>query len=170
MGQVANRRVPPKSLGEIDYELYASGERNLAWLDLSGTLSPRSGQPDYGASEVLRALLGEFSARLSSASLPVGHLKVIVRDPHGRGGKLSLTGADPVLPDEIDAALSRQLPQELTYPLELLLNARVMCDAESLRQQFREATSATEKTFDVALAIDREDAFLPGYPKPVHRL
>ena len=166
----AHRAAEPESLAEMDYELYAAGERNLAWLDLSGFLTPRSGETVSGAQEVLRALLGDFSRRLSAASLPVGHLKAMVSDPRGRGGKISLTGADPMLPREIDATLSRQLPEELTYPLELLFNARVMCDPETLRRQFQEAIDATEEAFGVTLEIVRKDAFLPGYPRPIHRL
>ncbi len=168
--QVAHRTTGPESLTEMDYELYAEGERNLAWLDLSGTLADLSGEPVSGASEVLGALLRGLSGRLSTGSLPVGHLKVIVSDSRGRGCKISLTGADSVLPEEVDKALSRQLPEELAYPLELLLNARVMCDAKTLRQEFKEAANATEKAFGVTLTIDREDAFLPGYPRPIHRL
>lgn len=168
--KVANRTTPLASLADMDYELYAQGERNLAWLDLSGSLAPASDEAVPEAAQAIRKLLREFSARLAAASLPVGHLKVIVRDPHGRGGKVSVTGADPSGAEEIDAALREQLPHELTYPLELLLNARVMSDAETLRQTFHEARNRTELALSITLTVEREDAFLPGYPKPIHRL
>jgi hypothetical protein len=171
----------PESLTAIDYRRYGSAEQELAWLDFEGVVARKR---DTGSSkatptltsasretdrDVLTQLIARFARLLDEEGAPLGHLKVVITGDAAVSSKISLTAAGSNH-SSYETTLSRQIPVNLRLPVRVLLNARVMADAEVLERSFERAVS--EVAAEAGLTIEKQfqESFVPGFPKPVHRL
>jgi len=172
----------PSGLGrerlELDYARYGAGEGELGWLDErlliedSGGLSSDGGRCRQAVLDFVLA----FAGGLSSARLPVGHLKV-----HVSAGavecKLSLTSADFLqqgaaggLAASLRSLVEAQLPQFSARRATVAVNARVQVAPEELAALASAAAASARSSAGLEILEEDRSAFRPGLPVPTHRL
>jgi Ni2+-binding GTPase involved in maturation of urease and hydrogenase len=142
---------------DLDYDTYAAAEARLAWYD--GVLLVSQGS-DSGT-DLARRLLRALRDRILGAGNAIAHVKLFASSG-GKSAKLSLTAGGT---DE-DVGL----PELGTGDLRFLINARVECPPEALRELIHSSLSDVFHGGDRSFSIQSEDSIQSGYPKPVHRI
>lgn len=147
----------------VDYERYAAGEMELAWVDRAFRLeATENGAAPDTLNRIVGALVADLIDRLAGDRVAVGHLKLAVDGSHG-ALKISWTGADSDRGEAL-APLSRALLGERA---QVTLNLRAVDRADRLAVLVDAALECAGGTANVA--VQAADAFHPGYPRPVHR-
>ncbi|NPV86264.1 MAG: hypothetical protein HPY45_09685 [Anaerolineae bacterium] len=151
----------PESLEslDIDYQRYGNGEAQLAWLDGEIQLRTATSNQNTAARQILKAIV----EAIQSNHAPIGHLKFIIEDTHGHGGKVSITA----LPDSNWIA---HVPQVQADTFRLMINARVQIKSEQLELLVEEALEKALSDSEAIILHKRLEAFHPGMPKPTYRL
>ncbi len=140
---------------DIDYAVYGSGERELAWLDERITLIVRPGDARNAVMRFIDAAASEFGER----GIPVGHLKFLVT-AGGATIKVSITGGDEHGPS------SCSIPETRDTEVDILVNARAETTPHVLRDIVECALDRSGSEYRISAA----DAFQPGFPNPTHRM
>lgn len=148
--ETATTTSPQPSLN-IDYDIYAQGEAQLAWLDQAMVISGNNAQV------AVQALVYTIYEKIQRQNLPIGHLKFLIDGEH----KISFT-----------AIHQDQILMQLPYSsnVEFLINARIETSPELLQQLVQESIDYVENMYDCTCVVSNSSSFQPGYPVPVHRL
>ena len=141
---------------DLDYDLYGAGEAKMAWLDRQLTIREDNGN----ALQVARKIMEGIFRRISEERLLIGHLKFFVE---GRkwSRKVSFTASSydsQPWPNDHD-----------TESISLLINARVQTDPRRLTEIVDEVVNQSAQQ-EIQITAGEWSAFVPGYPKPTHRL
>jgi len=142
---------------DIDYDMYADGEAQLAWLDESMTIVSSQKNTVLIAKEIISQIHHEIKEK----KLTIGHLKFFI-ETGSLKKKISITTALPLSfysSEEKDAAQAH-----------LLINARVETEPEVLRQIVNDTLKQMVHKHDCTIMVEKWIAFKPGYPKPLHRI
>lgn len=156
---------------DLDYDRYAAGEIEMAWLDEEFIIDARRGGTG-GRSISLNAVSGLFWAlarALEQDGLPVTHLK-FAWETGSDGGKLSLTAGETVSRDkaQVDDVEMQRLVEA---PVTVTVNIRAVAAPEQLAEAMDRALDEQQQLTDtLVLSSQGRDTFRPGYPRPVHRL
>jgi len=140
---------------DIDYDVYAQGESQLAWLDQY--LEIRS--PHLDATHCAHALIREIYKKIKEIPAPIVHLKFFV---NGRQ-KISFTTMDQAedpFPEGNETGLDATL----------LVNARVQTSPERLRSLVAACLQMVATSRGCVFKTISTDVFSPGYPKPTFRI
>lgn len=137
----------------IDYDIYGAGEAMLAWLDDEFEIKSNAGN----AIEDAITLANNIFQQLKHNDLPIGHLKLLINQQL----KMSYTAIQT--PDITATILS-------AAKAHVILNARVQADPETLRKIISDAMSDLQKERQCSINMIDSAAFVPGYPKPTHRI
>jgi Ni2+-binding GTPase involved in maturation of urease and hydrogenase len=149
-------------LREIDYDIYARGEALLGWLNASVHLL---GEPAFAPATFLRTLMSRLQVALAQEEAPVMHVKASL-ETNDQLFRANLTRtAGPVVYAEPELG-----PAESTADAQLLLNARVQIDPESLRQIAVAAIERAAAETGADAMIETMESFRPAYPRPPYRL
>jgi G3E family GTPase len=149
--------VPRRTL-EIDYDTYAEGEAELGWLNMS--LKATAEQP-FELDELIFKIVQRLKASLAAAGAETAHLKAIgLRDSYSAVANLT----------------SSRSPAELSLPshcrtvvADVVVNARVAIDPETLQTLVSEAVHQACQDADAVCQIGQSQSFRPGRPVPTHR-
>jgi Ni2+-binding GTPase involved in maturation of urease and hydrogenase len=145
---------------EIDYDVYAAGEAELGWLNLSAQVSAERAIDVDG---LLRELIESIAAALRAAALEPAHLKIIgIAD--GRHGIANLVRGDG------RAELSIPANYADAREVELTLNARVFTAPETLRTLVSGRLERVCADRGLTLRTAGVTSLSPGRPVPTHRL
>jgi G3E family GTPase len=144
---------------DLDYDTYAEGEAELGWLNAS--LAVKASGP-FTLDDLLLAVVDRLASALAALGAETAHLKVIgLAD--GSFGVANL--------------VSSQSRPELSVPsycttrqADVIVNARVALDPESLTREVRAAVEAACGTRDAKPAWRLVQSFRPGRPVPTHRM
>ena len=137
----------------IDYDIYGAGEAMLAWLDDEFELYSDKGN----AVEDAVLLANNIFQQLKNNKLPIGHLKLLINQQL----KISYTEIQtPDIPATIPPAAKA----------EVILNARVQTDPETLRKIISDAMNHLQEEKKCIIKITNSAAFVPGYPRPTYRI
>ena len=147
---------------DLDYDLYAEGEAELGWYNGTADISATA---DVALDDLLTDLVGRLKESLADADFEAAHLKVVGVADGGFGVANLVSGAGPVT---LSAASNRTVPAGGTA--EVVVNARVAGDPETLRRLVGEAVRGTCGAVGATAALRDERAFRPGRPVPTHRL
>lgn len=150
------RRPSPLSSLDIDYDVYASGEAQLAWLDSSMHISSPLPNSAAVAFQITKAI---FLA-IQKEQWTIGHLKCII-EAENRQQKISYSTMSQAPIDFIG------LPD--THECRLLINARVQTEPSGLKRLVENVLRETANKYDCFIKQVRQSSFAPGYPKPTHR-
>lgn len=144
---------------DIDYDTYAEGEAELGWLNSSAQISSGS---EFALDDLLLDVIRGLRERLIADGLEVAHLKVIGLSAAAFG---------------VANLVSRDLPPELSLPsytktreVDLVVNARVACDPESLGQHVDRTIREVCERHHAAVQFGAAQMFRPGRPQPTHRM
>lgn len=141
---------------DIDYDVYGAGEAKMAWLDRQITIS----RADGSAVQVARKLMEGIFRRISEERLLIGHLKFFL-DTGKWSRKVSFTPSSHdyhSLPDD-----------DVTGKIDVLINARVQTEPRRLTE-IVDAVMEQSMGTGTEIVAGEWSAFVPGYPKPTHRM
>jgi G3E family GTPase len=146
-----------RKLLSIDYEQYAKGEAELAWLDQTLFIST----PFENAVFRSRQIIGKIFDRIQEQRLPIGHLKFILENPHGHE-KVSFT--------TMSTSTTVRLKLRESNAVSMMINARVQTLPETLISVIDSVITEVNRIPDVTIKFEDRSAFVPGYPRPTYRL
>lgn len=142
---------------DIDYEIYGHGEAQLAWLDKSISIRASSGHATFVVKNIIASIVNEIQLR----RFAIGHLKFFVESEEV-SERVSFTststGADIKL-NHIKSNL-----------VNILINARVETEPESLEKIVDEILAGAERRHGCKIIEGRWSVFRPGFPRPTHRI
>ncbi|MCW3120252.1 MAG: hypothetical protein JWM28_4334 [Chitinophagaceae bacterium] len=155
---LADFSIPPnrKSL-DLDYDVYGAGEAALAWFDQR--ISLHTATPV--AVDAAIQLVQHIHYKIRQAGYSIGHLKFLLSDDAWTK-KISYTASGQK--NKLKAG------EHACKHLSLLINARVQTTPQLLRHVIAEAIHETMMQAGCRIVSEKENAFQPGYPKPVHRM
>jgi Ni2+-binding GTPase involved in maturation of urease and hydrogenase len=148
--------VPGDSL-DIDYALYGEGESRLAWLDKSILIQTPLGNGSFLARTIIRSIFDQMQIR----NYKIGHLKFFLDGGDWRE-KISFTA--------ISTSGEIRIRHEQVSQLKILINARVQSDPQALKDLVDEVIEKIVKSNRCTITTEKESAFKPGFPIPVHRV
>jgi G3E family GTPase len=144
---------------EVDYDVYAEGEAELGWLNAQATLQSKS---PMKLDAFIMAFMELIQVALNDRLAEVAHLKVIGMSD-GHYAVANLVSSQSTARLSIGAGIT-------TVSANLVINARVACDPESLTQTVRETLHSVCAEWGVGETINTLQSFRPGRPVPTHRL
>lgn len=145
---------------EIDYDIYAAGEAELGWVNLTAEIEV-AGAIDLD--ELTARIANQCGAALAAESAEIAHLKcVAMADGLQAVANVVSTGG------AVDRALSAMRPAE--GPVRVVVNARVGIDPQRLEAICRGAVEAAAAAAGGTLGQLSAHALRPGRPEPTHRL
>ncbi len=158
LDEVLATREAGTRIVDVDYDVYASGEAVLGWLNADIRLSSLLSPLDWRTfcSDLLNELQRQFRDRRAR----IGHVKLLLTS--GRThcvGNFANHESRPVLQSQMDGA---------TAEADLTLNARVEMAPEELERITRDALTRTAAP-RVRIDIRRLQCLRPGRPQPTHR-
>lgn len=149
---------------EIDYDRYASGEQEMAWVDSHYAIEV---EEDRGLKR-LAGMVIEIVHRIDQIQHVKGHLKFQI-EGNGRNAKVSV----PTL-HESDDAFEKEVGLRISNlgkgKLQLWINALIVGNVERLQATINEIMFAPSA--DSTIKIEELESFtrVPGYPKPTYRI
>ncbi|MAT41156.1 MAG: hypothetical protein CL609_02365 [Anaerolineaceae bacterium] len=143
----------------INYQVYGAGEQVLAWYDGVYEINADSKQ----VADWISSFLSGLQKAIKSKNIPVGHLKLLIRDSH-KHQKISMTSLY-----EMEEFQFRP-NDEWKSPVTLLINARLECSQLEISQLMQSVFNQNQKEHALLVKIVDEEAFHPGFPTPTHRL
>ncbi|MET0244011.1 MAG: hypothetical protein ABW174_11105, partial [Flavitalea sp.] len=143
----------PQTSLNIDYDQYAMGEANLAWVDQITEVFSTDGNALQHAS----LLIGQIFESVKKENYAIGHLKFLINDSI----KISLTSPeDTLIPIEFRRSDSARL----------LINMRVQASPDNVTNLISRAIKQTELQTGCRIVTGHSSAFQPGYPHPEYRM
>lgn len=147
-----------KRILDIDYDVYAEGEAELGWLN--ATLDVSSSE-EFGFDELLIEVVSRMHILLLQVSAEAAHLKTIgLWDQHH--------GIANLISNETGPELS-MASECKTKSANLIVNARVAIDPETLQQLVEDTINAIAIERNLATSMKSMQSFRPGRPVPTHR-
>ena len=155
---IGSHRLPlPEQSLQIDYDTYAAGEAELAWLNEEFVLSLPPGEARDGVIRFITALLEKVGRAA------IGHLKFLIQPEGGPESKLSFTTLSA------PGDWTGQIPAFDSPKVRVLVNARVEMGAQELHERIEAAAAALPAGSAVQVG-GRAEYFHPSYPRPLHRI
>ncbi len=143
---------------ELDYDIYAEGEAELGWLNSS--LDASSEEP-FALDDLLLGIVEGLRDRLAAAGAETAHLKTI-------GLWEGFYGVANLVSSDTPAVLS--LPSNCqAKSANVVVNARVAVDPDSLRTEVEEVVREVAQRMGVTVTLHQTQSFRPGRPVPTHR-
>ena len=143
---------------QLDYDLYADGEAELAWLDEEMVIQTN----DQNASGVVIQLVNIIYFKILQQKYPVGHLKFLINDGQ-KQRKISFSSI--AMPE-----LKQEFPDSKVDRISLLINARVQTNPLLLSDIVSDSIDEVEMSTCCKVIRSAASAFRPGYPRPTHRM
>lgn len=144
---------------EIDYDIYAEGEAELGWLNSSLTVS---GDAEFSLDDYLLGVVKSLQEQLTAAGHEPAHLKAI-------GLWEGFFGVANLISSDTQAELSLPSNSQV-MSAEVIINARVACDPETLEVAVAQAVGDVSERLQVRSEFRQTQRFRPGRPVPTHRL
>ena len=137
----------------IDYDIYAAGEAELAWFDQELEIY----SADNNAEQCTEDLVNNIYKKINEHQYPVGHLKFLIN----RQTKISFTSnTQPAAAIKIQPAVATAL----------LINLRVQTAPELITQLIEAAIEDVEIKSGCKIIVNSLSAFQPDYPQPEYRI
>lgn len=156
---VGSSAAAGRNILDVNYDIYAQGEAELAWLNSVAELSSKK---PFSTEEFIKALALKIKKSLNSIPAEIAHLKLALST--GLGNSL------------IHLTRSSQAPEFFkkesgnSSKARLIVNARVHTEPKLLSELVTCALKELCKKEGIGLKIQSKQYFRPGRPVPVHRL
>jgi len=150
--------VPGQRTMDVDYDIYAQGEADLGWLNSQGSV--RADKP-FDLDALALGLVRTIQNLLNVQDAETAHLKVTVK------GAGAIAVANSI--DNITAPKLSQPASRLALEADLILNARVALDPETLAHLVEQGTHQTAQALGGKATLENLRSFRPGRPVPTHR-
>lgn len=153
--------IAGRRLLDIDYDVYAAGEAELGWVNLSAHVDELSHEIDLD--QTARQLVKDLSSRVIAEGGEIAHLKVSVLggDAQSVANVVSNDGL-------VETGLLAQ--RSVTGNLQLVVNARVAMDPNDLELLCRKVVTEISRNLQGKIRDVTSHALRPGRPVPTHRV
>lgn len=160
IGYIESPMVAGRRLLEIDYDIYADGEAELGWVNLTANLTSESALD-------LDGLAHEIVARISRRIIDsdkgqIAHLKTSVL----AGDTQAVAN---VVSNDSDIDVGLAAGRAVAGPIQVIINARVAIDPDGLEQICRDELTAVVSAAQASMVNVSAHALRPGRPTPTHR-
>ena len=142
---------------DIDDDMYAEGEAQLAWLDESMTIV----SSQKNAVMIAKEIISQIHQDIKEKKLTIGHLKFFIETGTFKK-KISITSS--LLPSLFSPEKND------TAQAHLLINARMQTEPAVLQQIVNDTLKQMVQKHNCNIMVEKWSAFKPGYPKPLHRI
>lgn len=147
-----------KNITDVDYDIYASGEASLGWLN--STIAISSGN-SFDGNRFLQDYLNELRDIFTRNGSEPAHLKLLLKAKDDIGvANLISNSNEPVL--------SRKLLEPVVSG-QLVINARVEIHPDVLKQNITDNLVFLGRKYNLESRIESMESFSPSRPNPVHR-
>ncbi len=161
MGYIESPMIAGRRLLEIDYDIYAAGEAELGWVNLTANFNTQAAiDLDDFASELAGAIAGDVIEKHDGA---IAHLKVSVL-----GGDAQSVANVVSNQSAVDVGLSSG--RCVAGSIQVIVNARVAIDPDVLRQDCEANVQRLIGSHGGAITSTSAHALRPGRPTPTHRV
>lgn len=144
---------------DIDYKTYAKAESYLGWLNYKTLVQ----SPDPVVwNDFLKGFIEQVKNGLKEKGSEIAHLKAYCIS-ESEGAKISITSIDDT--PEISNAMSNPANE-----VQLIINARVSTDPESLKTIILEELNEYTSSMGLKLYDSSMECFAPKEPKPKYRI
>lgn len=144
---------------DIDYDIYADGEAELGWLNSSAEITAEAA---FSMDDLLVDIVTRLQTSLAEIEAETAHLKAI-------GLWEGFFGVANLISSENAPELSLASNQSVRS-LDLIVNARVVCDPDVLRTHVLDAVQAACRDCGAVPEFRTTQSFRPGRPVPTHRM
>lgn len=145
----------------INYDLYAEGEAQLAWMNILGDLQHRSNQA-FDPQVWINKLMTELNEHFLREKMAVAHLKVHLTSEHGYAkASIVQTGDAPGFQVE-HAALADHY--------RVVINIRIESSPGLLDISVADALASVNEDMQLDWQESYHECFSPLPPQPTHRL
>ena len=144
---------------DIDYDVYAEGEAELGWLNLSAQLTADA---PFALDPVVTRTVEGLRAALADGRGEVAHLKVIGLEPGGAFGVANLVSSGTGT--ELSLASNAT-----TAEADVIVNARVAMDPDELEREVRHVIRNVCAGSNLRVSFRQSQSLRPGRPTPTHR-
>ncbi len=156
--ELAAESVAGRNVAEVDYDVYAQGEAELGWLNLSLEVTA---ERSFDGAELARSLVAALRRELAGRG-EVAHAKILFETSPG-SAVASFVGAG----SEIRLSGSTSVPASRG---RLVVNARVHVAPEDLKAAAERALASVLPRFGATASVVDGAHFRPARPVPVHRI
>ena len=151
--------TPGGKMMDLDYEVYAQGEADLGWLNSQGRVTAAI---PFDIDALAIGLVRSIQLLLTARDAETAHLKVTVKGAGALAVANSISNCtDPKLSHATGAR---------SADAELVINARVAIDPETLAELVRQGSEAAATAVGGRIVLENLRSFRPGRPVPTHRL
>ncbi len=161
LGYIESPMIAGRRLLEIDYDIYADGEAELGWVNLSAELmGDGSIDLDKLAVQVVESIATKI---VEAADGEIAHLKAsaLAGDTQAVANIVSNDSS-------VDVGLCAGRP--VRGPVQLVINARVSMDPSELEARCRAAVASVAQAFSLTTRSISAQSLRPGRPTPTHRV
>jgi G3E family GTPase len=146
-----------KKILDVDYDIYASGEAELGWLNASIVLTAHE---ETNWDSFARELIGRIHGELAGRSAEIGHVKLLVSNAAG----IIVASATSIG----EKARTKGSIGRGGGGAELIINARAHVEPQVLKSIVESSISAVAGNA-IGLSEVHLTSFKPAYPRPTHR-
>lgn len=159
IAEVQATRTASDKYMDVDYEVYAEGEAELAWLNASVSIKTKS--TAFDLDEVVLRVVKSLGEGLAARDDEPAHLKVL----GFADGETSVANlVSNFSPPELSLATSLK-----TSAAQLLVNARVATDPAQLASLVNDTLADLGNELGFSWVVESNQHFRPGKPTPTHR-
>ncbi len=158
LDQLEQRGPFGQQILELDYDVYAEGEAELGWLNSSLEVTAPTG---FELDSLLVSIVERLRISLAANQAEAAHLKAIGLADEAHA-VVNLVNSQA--PAELSLASERQ-----TRQANLIVNARVAIDPETLQHLVESAVNAACHDIGAKAGNQQTQSFRPGRPVPTHR-
>ena len=145
---------------QIDYDIYADGEAELGWVNLSSHLTAEHAIDLDG---VASALVGAIGQQIVANDGQIAHLKVSIL-----GGDAQAVANLVSNDSTVDVGLAAA--REMSGKIQLIVNARVAIDPDLLEHLCRKTLHSIAESERLHVETVTAFSLRPGRPTPTHRV
>lgn len=144
---------------DIDYDVYAEGEAELGWLNMSVAVTAEQA---FSIDALLVDIVDSLRVSLAASEVETAHLKAI-------GLWEGFSGVANLIASDTPAVLSLAAGCQ-TKTADIVVNARVAMAPEELQSQVEQAVELASQRIGAVADVRQTQSFRPGRPVPTHRM
>lgn len=144
---------------DIDYDVYAEGEAELGWLNMSVAVTADQA---FSIDALLVDIVESLRVSLAASEFETAHLKAI-------GLWEGFSGVANLIASDTPAVLSLAAGCQ-TKTADIVVNARVAMAPEELQSQVEQAVELACRRIGAVADVRQTQSFRPGRPVPTHRM
>ncbi|MEM8671606.1 MAG: GTP-binding protein [Planctomycetota bacterium] len=160
LGYIESPMAAGQRLLEIDYDVYADGEAELGWVNLS---SHCMANKPIDLDSFAASLVGSLGKQIASEGGQIAHVKVSIL-----GGDAQAVANVVSNESGVDVGLAAE--REVTGPLQVIVNARVAIDPTLLETVCRDHVQQIADSYEASVESVTAFSLRPGRPTPTHRV